>query len=110
MNDSWIDGFNKAVARYLALNDSTEDYSTMETVYSPLSKHIADGCPIGEVSNVSQSVESKPFFDTFDANLTYPVSYISAEISCSCGKFTKIEVIKEAVLDDIIMGVANAAS
>ena len=105
---SWVDGFNTAVGNYLVSNDGNWSWAPDVFNRSAVGEHIVNECSLASVDDVDQSIETVSVVDSFDADASRATAYVSARVTCACGKYERFYIAREADFTDIVRGVATA--
>jgi len=109
----WVDGFHKAVAKFLLSNDhptsgSGWGFRVEFNKLTDFATHVQE-CGIGKVDDFTQDAEKISTLDTFDSDAGYPAIITSATISCVCGEYKK-QLSHEGGVNEVIWAVSNSVN
>jgi len=109
----WIDGFHKAVAKFLLSNDhptsgSGWGFRVEFNKLTDFATHVQE-CGIGKVDDFTQDAEKISTLDTFDSDAGYPAIITTATISCVCGEYKK-QLSHEGGVNEVIWAVSNSVN
>lgn len=109
----WVDGFHKAVAKFLLSNDhptsgSGWGFRVEFNKLTDFAAHVQE-CGIGKVDDFTQDAERISTLDTFDSDAGYPAIITSATITCVCGEHKK-QLSHEGGVNEVIWAVSNSVN